>query len=165
VKAFFRTVLLASLVLMLVLPARAATSSYTIDQINNAPTTFTVSDMTQTALASTSTRVQVRLNYTTLSLPGKFTVTPSTISGTHNTFSPTNISVSCAQISGIGTFNGLTNVRLTAGGVTCGTMPANSTGQNIIVTFTVTIDDTALAPSAFGADTYNGSVTLGALDG
>jgi hypothetical protein len=161
----FALVLTAFLIGALTTPANANSSSYTIDQVNNSPTTFTVNDMTDTLLPSTSTAIQFRFNYTTQSLPGKVTITPGTISGSHNAFSPTNVKVSCSKVSGTGTFSGLSNVALTAGGVTCATLPTFSNGSNIIVKLTITIDDTALAPSAFGADTYTGSLTISGLDG
>lgn len=164
-KNFFRSALVVALVLSLTVPAYAKKSSYTIDQIANTPAAFTVNDMINTALTPTSTTMQFRLNYTTVALPGEVTITPGTISGAHNAFSPTNIKVSCAKISGNGSFTGLSNVALTSAGVTCATMPINSSGSNIIVSLTVTIDDTALAPSAFGADTYSGSLTISGLDG
>jgi hypothetical protein len=164
-RRFIRAALALVLTVAFAQPANANSSSYTVDQVVNSPTTFTVNDMTNTLLASTSTAIQFRFNYTTLALPGKLTITPGTISGTHNAFSPTNVKVSCSKLSGTGTLSGLSNVALTAGGVTCATMPTNSTGGNIIVQLTITIDDTALAPSAFGADTYTGSLTISGLDG
>jgi hypothetical protein len=164
-RNLIRAAIALALTVAIVAPANANSSSYTIDQVQNSPTTFTVNDMTDTLLASTTTAIQFRLNYTTLSLPGKVTITPGTISGSHNAFSPTNVKVSCSKVSGTGTLSGLSNVALTAGGVTCATMPTNSSGNNIIVKLTITIDDTALAPSAFGADTYTGSLTISGLDG
>jgi len=164
-KKFFRPTLIVLLALSLTAPARANSSSYTIDQINNSPASFTVNNMTNAALTPTTTTIQFRLNYTTVALPGEITITPGTIAGAHNAFSPTNIKVSCAKISGSGPFTGLSNVSLTAGSVTCATFPTNSSGNNLIVSLTVTIDDTALAPSAFGADTYSGNLTISGLDG
>jgi hypothetical protein len=161
-KSFFQSVLVIVLALALTTPALA---NYTINQITNSPAAFTVNDMANPILPPTSTTIQFRFDYATTALPGHISITPGTIAGAHNNFSPTNIKVSCTEISGSGAFTGLTNVPLTAVGVTCATVPANSSGTSIIVALTITIDDTALAPSAFGADTYSGSLTISGLDG
>jgi len=160
--------LIATLVFMFVAASVApapASSSYTIDQIQNSPATFTVNDMTNAVLTPTSSTITFRLNYTTTSNGGLVLITPSTIAGSHNNFNPTNIQISCSKTSGSGTFTGFNNVQQFAGSSGCGTMPANSSGTNIIVQMTITIDDTALAPAAFSADTYSGSLTISAIDG
>lgn len=143
----------------------AAASIYTIDQITNSPATFNVSNMTNTLLPPTTSVVTFRLNYTTLLSTGKITITPSTIAGVHNNFNPANIMVSCAELSGIGAFTGFSNVPLTTGSTNCASLPSLNTGINIIVQLTITLDDTALAPSPFSADTYTGSLTISGIDG
>lgn len=163
-KYFFTATLVALLVIAAVEPA-PANSSYTIDNVTNSPASFTVNDMTNTLLTPTSTTVEFRLSYSTVSTGGHIAITPSTITGAHNTFNPTNIKVSCSKVSGFGTLSGLNGVNMTSGATTCATLPANSTGSNIIVQLTITINDTALAPAAFSADTYSGSLTISGLDG
>lgn len=135
-------------------PADAAGSISSFTKTSSGNITFTVADITNTALAG-SQSYGFALTVTTSATRGSVTVTAPTITGTSgNTIPAAAFSAVCTETSDPnGVFTTLGLVHLSTAAVSCGQLASNTSGT---VRFTVTlyIDDAAASASAFTADSY-----------
>jgi hypothetical protein len=148
------TILLA-FTLAALAPANAAGPYATVTVTAGQTVTFTVADLSNNAVAG-STTIAASITYTTTNTGtgGTVVITPpaSLTSGT-DTLSTTNFTVTCTRTSGGGGFNSLGAVALN-GSTTCATLAKNKTDVTTNFSITLTLNDTTSAPSPFTAANF-----------